>query len=124
MAAHDDYYTEQRLKDLLAVYDSLGYPRPPRDPELAGRVRRALGEAPWAEAAARAADIQRGLRWLHERDWRAAFAIRAICIVGLTVSEATSYLHRHGAQVSRTTVFRLKEDGLTNMAAYLNGKMA
>lgn len=119
----DQYYTVDRIKHLLRVYTVLGYSKPPDDPAMRARVRRAVGDASWTEASARAADIERAVRWLNERDWRAAFVVRAVYIVGLSERDAQRYLIRHGVAVHHSTVHQWKRDGLTLMSAYLCGRL-
>lgn len=119
----ENYYTIGRLRMLLKLYPVLGFSKPPQDPELHLRVQRAVGGASWTEASAKAADIERAIRWLNDRDWRAAFVVRATCIVGLTERDARNYLRRSGVEVSHVTVHRWKVDGLELMSAYLCGNL-
>ena len=117
------FYTVERLRFLLSIYPTLGFSQPPKDAEVRVKWARVTGEAPWAEAAAKAADIERAIRWLNARDWRAAFVIRAIYIVGLTERDAQSYLKRQGEPASRSTIHRWKIDGLDLMSAFLCGRV-
>jgi hypothetical protein len=118
-----EFYTVDRLKHLLRIYPVLGFSNPPDDPEVRRRVRRVIGDASWTEASARAADLERAVRWLNDRDWRAAFVIRAIYIVGLSERDARSYLERQGELVGTGTVHRWKVDGLELLSAYLCGRL-
>lgn len=121
----DTYYTLARVRELLKLYPVLAYSKPPKDPDVMVVVKRVIGDASWTEAAAKAADIERAVRWLNERDWRAAFVIRATLIVGLSERDAKSYLDRvHGISVHHSTVHQWKKDGLVLMSAYLCGKVA
>lgn len=123
-ARQDVYYTVQRLRWLLHLYPYLGYSKPPQDDEkVKVLVKRVFGRAGWEEAAARAADIEQAVRWLNERDWRAAYCVRASYIVGLSEEDIAGYLARRGVVVHRSTINRWKLDGLANMSAWLNGKM-
>lgn len=122
--ANETFYSVARLKELLPLYPVLGHSRPPRDPDVQVKVKRVIGEAPWSKASAHAADLHRAILWLHNRDWRAAFVIRAVLIVGLSERDARSYLKReHFEDWSQTTVHRWKVDGLELMSAYLCGKV-
>lgn len=122
--ANTQFYSVARLKQLLPLYTVLGYSRPPRDDETRVKVSRVIGEAPWSKASAHAADLERAIRWLNERDWRAAFVIRAVLIVGMTERDARSYLSRvHEVDVHHSTVHQWKKDGLELMSAYLCGKV-
>lgn len=122
--ANTAFYSVARLKQLLPLYTVLGYSRPPKDDETRVKVSRVIGEASWSKASAHAADLERAIRWLNERDWRAAFVVRATLIVGLSERDARSYLEReYGEYVSQPTVHRWKVDGLELMSAYLCGKV-
>lgn len=122
--ANETYYSVARLKSLLPLYPILGYSRPPKDPDVRIKVHKATGNATWSEASAKAADLERAIRWLNERDWRAAFVIRATLIVGLSERDARDYLSReHGQLVTQTTINRWKHDGLSLMSAYLCGRL-
>lgn len=118
------FYTQERVKFLLAIYPTLGFSKPPQDPDMRVKVSRVLKGASWEEAAAKAADLERALQWLNDRDWRAAYVIRAIYVVGLSERDAMGYLQRQGVSVSSATVHRWKRDGLTNLCAYLNGEIS
>ncbi len=115
------YYTQSRLRYLLMLYPYLGYSKPPKDPGVQILVKRAIGDASWTEAAAKAADIQRAVRWLNERDWRAAYVVRASYIVGLSERDIRGYLLRQRVDVHHATVHRWKIDGLILLCSYLNG---
>lgn len=120
----DAYYTVQRLRWLLHLYPYLGYSKPPQDDEqVRVLVRRVFGRAGWEEAAARAADIEQAVRWLNDRDWRAAYCVRASFIVGLSTRDISRYLSSQGVTVSHETVNRWRKDGLELMSAYLCGKV-
>lgn len=119
-----EFYTVDRLKHLLRIYPVLGFSNPPDDPEVRRRVRRVIGDASWTEASARAADLERAVRWLNDRDWRAAYAVRASYIAGLPLRDIQGYYSRIGVLVSHETVNRWRKDGLALMSAYLSGRLA
>lgn len=123
VAGNDHYYTVQRVRWLLQLYPVLAYSKPPQDPDVQQRVQRITGDASWTEAAAKAADIERAVLWLNDRDWRAAFVVRATLIRGKTEREARDLLAGHGVQVSHVTVHRWKADGLELISAYLSGRI-
>lgn len=123
MIAIDEFYTVDRVRHLLRIYPELGFSNPPDDPEVRRRVRRVIGDASWTEASARAADIERAVHWLNERDWRAAYCVRASYIVGLSLRDIQGYYKRVGIHVSHETVNRWRKDGLLLMVAYLCGKV-
>ena len=122
-AAGSDYYTVARLRSLLPLYPVLGFSRPPKDEDVKVKVRRVIGDAPWSEASAKAADIERAVRWLNDRDWRAAYTIRATLIVGLTERDVQSYFRRMDVHVHHSTVHDWKRSGLELMSAYLCGRV-
>lgn len=119
----DPYYTPQRVRFLLSLYPYLGYSKPPADPDVRAKVKMVFGDATWTEASAKAADIERALFWLNERDWRAAFAVRAHHIVGLSLRDIQSYYNRVGVNVSHETVRRWQKDGLELLSGYLSGSV-
>lgn len=118
-----EFYSVERLKFLLAIYPTLGFSKPPKDPEIRVKITALFGEASWAEASTKAADIERAIRWLNEKDWRAAYTVRASYIVGLSLRDIRDYLGRQGVHVSHDTVNRWRKDGLVNMSAFLCGKV-
>src|SRR5690606_15347683 len=118
-----DFYTVDRLRFLLSIYPTLGFSQPPKDPEVRVKIMRLLGEASWAEASVKAADIEQALRWLNAKKWEVAFVIRASCIVGLTQEVIKGYLAREGVVVHPSTIGRWERDGLANMCDWLNGRM-
>lgn len=119
----ESFYTPARVRHLLKLYPYLGYSRPPQDDEQVRVMVTRPSGASWEEPAVRAADIEQALRWLNDRDWRAAYCVRASYIVGLTEDVIAGYLARQGVVVHRSTINRWKIDGLTNICAWLNGKM-
>lgn len=127
MAAMPDdvrqYYTVGRLRWLLSIYPYMALSSPPKDPDVRVMVKRAIGDAHWTEAAAKRADIQQAIFWLNERDWRAAYVVRASYIVGLSERDIKSYLDRQGVNVHHSTIHRWKVDGLSLLCAYLNGRL-
>ena len=119
----DSYYSPQRLRFLLGLYPVLGYSKPPADPDMRAKVKAVFGDATWTEASAKAADLERAIFWLQEREPRAAYAVRASYIVGLSLRDIQGYYRRVGIAVSHETVNRWRKDGLELMSAYLCGRV-
>lgn len=121
---NQDLYTPGQLRFLLHLWPYLGYSRPPKDPNMQVSVSKVLKEGGWEKATAKAADIEMAVRWLNERDWRAAYTVRASYIVGLSLRDISGYLKRQGEPASHETVNRWRKDGLELMVAFLNGGLA
>ncbi|HMM41928.1 MAG TPA: hypothetical protein PKA95_08510, partial [Thermomicrobiales bacterium] len=94
----ESYYTPERVRALLRLYPYLADSQPPRDPELGRLARATFGPGGWREeAASKRADIWRAIVWLEQRDWRAAYAVRAYYCVGLPLAVVASYVARADA---------------------------
>ena len=114
----ENYYSPERVIALLRLYPYLLDSRPPKDPELAGLARRAFGPSGWREeAAAKRADIWNAIKQLEQRDWRAAYCVRAYYAVGLSLTATASYLARQcGREYHHSTIRELMDAGIDWMA--------
>lgn len=117
----DTYYSVDRVRALLRLYPYLLDAQPPTDPELRGLAHKTFGPDGWkAEAAAKRADIWRGIVWLEQRSPEAAYILRANIAVGLPLRNLEGYIRRYfHRDVTYETIRCWKDDGLTMMSWYL-----
>lgn len=119
------YYTAPQVRLLCMLYPYLADSQPPSDPELAGIAAQVFGPGGWREEAmSKRADIKRAIEWLQARDERAAYCVRANVVVGLPLRAVAAYLCRleeDGHTYNHETISRWVSDGITLMAAFLEG---
>lgn len=114
----ETFYTPDRVRSLLRLYPYLLDSRPPRDPELGRLAKSTFGAGGWREeAAAKRADIFQAIVKLEQRDWRAAYCVRARFAVGLSLNDIASYVARHeGHRYHHSTIGDWIDAGIDWMA--------
>lgn len=118
----DEYYTKQRVIDLLKLYPYLSDSRPPRDPEMDPIVKRNFSPSGWREeAATKRADIYSALLWLEKRSVEAQYVVRAYYCVGLSFHKIAPYMRERFRPMSDDTIERLGKDGVQLMSDFLCG---
>ena len=122
----DDFYSPDRIRDLLKFYPYLGDSRPPSDPELAQLAKRMFGPDGWhTEAIAKRADIYRALVWLERRSVEMQYVIRAAYCVGLEIADIMPYVRTHlRSDATEATVADWRDDGIQMMSDYLCGRLS
>lgn len=121
----DEFYTPNRVRDLLRLYVYLLDSRPPRDAEMTGLVQQMFGSDGWqTEAIAKRADIYRALVWLERRSVEMQYVVRAAYCVGLEVADIMPYVRKYlHTDATETMIADWRDDGVELMSDYLCGRV-
>lgn len=121
----DDFYTPERVRDLLRLYVYLADSRPPRDADMSGLVRRMFGPDGWqTEAIAKRSDIYRALVWLQGRSVEMQYVVRCSYAVGLEVADILPYVRKYlHTDATEMMIANWRDDGIKLMSDFLCGRV-